>query len=65
MWTLFALTLALSGCANLAGLTSAQATLPPTPKTPGAVVTEQYICIPHSEAAELLLWIEHAEEQCR
>lgn len=59
------LTLALSGCGNLGGLTSARATLPPTPRTPGAVVTNDYVCIPQGEAAELLLWVEHAEAVCR
>ena len=47
-----------SGCASSAGLTSA---LPPAPTTPGAIVTDEFICIPHEEAAELLLWIERAE----
>ena len=47
-----------SGCASSAGLTSA---LPPAPTTPGAIVTDEFICIPHEEAAELLLWIEKAE----
>ena len=55
---LCALTLPVSGCASSAGLTGG---LPPAPTTPGAVITEQYICIPHKEAAELLLWIERAE----
>lgn len=55
---LCALTLALSGCAKWAVPTNA---LPPAPRTPGAVVTEQYVCIPHNEAAELMLWIEQAE----
>ncbi len=56
--TLCALTLALSGCASSAGLTGA---LPPAPRTPGAIITDEYICIPREEAAELLLWIERAE----
>lgn len=56
--TLCVLILLVSGCASLGARTSA---LPPAPRTPGAVVTEQYICIPHDEAAELLLWIEAAE----
>lgn len=60
-WLLCALTLLVSGCASSAALTSGTRTLPPAPRTPGAVVTEQYICIPHGEAAELLLWIERAE----
>lgn len=59
--TLFVLTPALSGCAKWGEATQGAA-LPPAPRTPGAVVTEQYICIPHAEAAELLLWIEHAEK---
>lgn len=59
---LCALTLLLSGCTSLAGKMNA---LPPVPRTPGAVVTDDFICIPHSEAGELLLWIEHAETQCR
>lgn len=56
--TLCALTLALSGCANSAGQTGG---LPPAPTTPGAIITDDYICIPHREAGELLLWIERAE----
>lgn len=65
-WALCALTLALSGCIHSAGLTGVGANaLPPAPTTPGAVVTDEYICLPHAEAAELLLWIEHAEAQCR
>lgn len=63
---LCALTLALNGCIHSAGLTGVGANaLPPAPTTPGAVVTDEYICLPHAEAAELLLWIEHAEAQCR
>jgi len=61
VWLLCALTLLVSGCAGSAALTSGTRTLPPAPRTPGAVVTERYICIPHDEAAELLLWIERAE----
>lgn len=63
--TLCALILLLSGCASLGAKTngpSRAGTLPPAPTTPGAMVTEQYICIPHNEAAELMLWIEAAEE---
>lgn len=56
--TAFALTLLLSGCAKWAAPTNA---LPPAPRTPGAIVTDEYICIPHNEAAELMLWIEYAE----
>lgn len=56
--TLCALILALSGCASSAARTAA---LPPAPATPGAIVTDDYICIPRAEAAELLLWIEQAE----
>lgn len=64
--TLFVLILLTSGCTNLAGLTSAQTpALPPAPMTPGAIVTDDYVCIPHNEAAELLLWIEHAEAVCK
>lgn len=59
---LFALILLASGCASSAVRTTA---LPPAPTTPGAVMTNEYICIPHKEAGELLLWIEHAEETCR
>lgn len=51
------LTLLASGCGSLA----ARIELPLAPRTPGAVMTDEYICIPHSEAAELLLWIENAE----
>lgn len=61
VWLLCALTLLVSGCASSAALINGTKTLPPAPRTPGAVVTEQYICIPHEEAAELLLWIERAE----
>lgn len=61
-WMLCALTLALSGCASSAALTNA---LPPPPTTPGAMITDEYVCIPHKEAGELMLWIEHAEELCR
>lgn len=63
-WMLCALTLALSGCASSAALTNANA-LPPAPMTPGALITDEYVCIPHKEAGELLLWIEHAEDVCR
>lgn len=58
IWTLCALTLLVSGCAGSAALTGG---LPPAPRTPGAIITNDYICIPHDEAAELLLWIERAE----
>lgn len=58
--TAFVLILLLSGCGSLGGRTNA---LPPAPRTPGAVVTDQYICIPHNEAADLQLWIEHVEER--
>lgn len=61
-WMLCALTLALSGCASSAALTNA---LPPAPMTPGALIMDEYVCIPRREAGELMLWIEHAEEQCR
>lgn len=60
---LCALTLAPSGCVSSEGRTIAA--LPPHPLTPGAVVTDEYICLPHREAGELLLWMEHAEEVCR
>ena len=59
--TLCALTLALSGCASSAGLTGGTTPLPPAPTTPGAIITDDYVCIPHREAGELLLWIERAE----
>lgn len=62
VWMLCALTLALSGCASSAALTNA---LPPVPTTPGALITDEYVCIPHKEAGDLMLWIEHAEELCR
>ena len=55
---LCALTLLASGCAGSAALTGG---LPPAPRTPGAIITNDYICIPHDEAAELMLWIERAE----
>lgn len=60
VWTVCALTLLVSGCAGLAAKTNA---LPPAPGTPGAVITDKYVCIPHDEVAELLLWIEYAEGQ--
>ena len=58
---LFGLTLALPGCAASAGSGTAGRTLRPAPQTPGAVISEEYICIPLTEAADLLLWIEEAE----
>lgn len=61
------LTPALPGCNGTAELMSAvnSPSLAPAPRTPGARITETHICIPHQEAAELLLWIENAEETCR
>ena len=59
--TLCALILVLPGCSVWEGVTSVPRTMPPAPKTPGAVVTETQICIPHNEAAALLLWIERVE----
>lgn len=73
-----ALILALSGCASSAALTSGltDKRLPPAPRTPGAVVTNdwfyerdgvlvtrsgQWVHLPAAEAGELLLWIERAE----
>lgn len=56
------LTLALSGCAKWAVPTPATSSL--APRTPGAVVTDRYVCIPHDEAADLLLWIERMEDVC-
>lgn len=58
---LCALILLASGCAGLAALTNGTNKMPPAPMTPGAIVTDEYICIPHKEAGELLLWIERAE----
>ena len=58
---LCALTLLASGCAGSAALTGGITPPPPAPRTPGAIITNDYICIPHEEAAELLLWIERAE----
>lgn len=57
---LCALTLLVNGCVSLEG----SKRLPPTPRTTGAMVHDGYICIPEQEAAELLLWIEYAEQQC-
>lgn len=57
---LCALTLVLSGCVNL----GENQPLPAMPTTPNAIVGDEYICIPLDEAAELLLWMEYAEEQC-
>lgn len=62
MWLTFALTLLLTGCAGSAVQTNV---LPPVPQTPGAVVTNDYICLPHREAGELMLWVEYAEAVCR
>lgn len=68
---------ALSGCANLAALTGAS--LGPVPRTPGALITNEWsyrhgdssvtvagewLHLPASEAGELLLWIENAENLC-
>ena len=76
VWALCALTAALHGCGSSGALTS----VPPTPMTPGAIITEawayeengrweqvegEWIHLPANEGAELLLWIEHAEELCR
>lgn len=69
-----ALILALPGCARWAARTNA--TPPPAPRTPGAVVTDdwsyerggelvskhgQWVHLPAAEAGDLLLWIENAE----
>ncbi len=56
------LTLAAGGCT---GSVDPTGVLLPAPATPGAMVTDEYVCIPHMEAGELLLWIEHVEEVCR
>lgn len=53
------LILALTGCAALAE--QDKRTIRKAPSTPGAIVTEKYVCIPHAEAAELLLWVEEIE----
>lgn len=53
-----------AGCANSAGKQDHQI-LPPAPLTPGATISPEFICIPSAEAAELMLWIEHAERVCR
>ncbi len=58
---LCALIPAVHGCAGSAVRTS----VPPVPATPGATVTDEYVCIPHAEAGELLLWIETVERLCR
>lgn len=75
---LCALILALSGCSGSAALMSGltDKRLPPAPRTPGAVVTNdwsyerggelvtrsgQWVHLPAAEAGELLLWIEQAE----
>lgn len=77
MTLLCALTAALHGCGSVGASTGA---LPPAPATPGAIITEswayerngtwnmeqgQWIHLPASEGAELLLWIERAEAACR
>ena len=61
VWMLCALTLLVSGCASSAVRTD----VPPAPLTPGAVMTDDYVCIPHAEAGELLLWVEIVEQLCR
>ena len=75
---LCALILPASGCASSAALMSGltDKRLPPAPRTPGAVVTNdwfyerdgvlvtrsgQWVHLPAAEAGELLLWIERAE----
>ena len=55
------LTPALNGCAGSAALIDGTTRLPPAPRTPGAIITDDYVCIPHEEAAELILWIERVE----
>ena len=65
------------GCSSVGASTSA---LAPAPTTPGAIVTDgwayehagewhmehgEWIHLPASEGAELLLWIERAEAACR
>ena len=62
------------------GSSGALTSVPPAPMTPGAIITEawayeeggrweqvegEWIHLPANEGAELLLWIEHAEELCR
>ena len=76
VWALCALTVALHGCGSSGALTS----VPPAPMPPGTIITEawayeengrweqvegEWIHLPANEGAELLLWIEHAEELCR
>lgn len=61
MLTVFAMTLALPGCAALGERTSEP--IPPAPPIPNSVVTDKYICIPHNEVGELLLWIEQVENK--
>ena len=73
MMLLCALTAALHGWASTSALA-------PAPTTPGAIVTDgwayehagewhmehgEWIHLPASEGAELLLWIERAEAACR
>ena len=77
VFLLCVLTFLAHGCASTGALTSAS---PPAPMTPGAIITEawayeeggrwkqvegEWIHLPANEGAELLLWIEHAEELCR
>lgn len=62
VWLTFALILLLSGCASLAAVKTNA--LPPAPQTPGAVITNEYICLPHNEAGDLLIWVEYAERVC-
>ena len=76
VWALCVLTAALHGC----GVVGAPTSVLPAPMTPGAIITEswayeedgrweqvegEWIHLPANEGAELLLWIEHAEELCR
>ncbi len=53
------LILVLPGCVALAR--QDKRTLRKAPSTPGAIVTESYVSIPHAEAADLLLWVEEVE----
>lgn len=64
MWLMCGLILLLSGCARSGGPTSADV-IPPVPQTPGAVITSDYICLPHREAGELHIWIDYMQRTCR
>ena len=65
MWLIFALSLALSGCASLTPSTRSATTLPVRPAlTSLAVTPEGGIMMDKHDAAELLVYIEALERAC-